>query len=144
MKAQYKTVLHCNSFSVGVFLRLSLQPLQYSKPSLLSCIFAPHLCKPSLSPLPTPSSRPVEILTRSSSTLKGTFPVRCLRRLRTAPPCWRSSTGGRFTPAGFWEAGGSSTSTPTTRAASTCWRKASTANRWTGALSAPLYSLFEG
>lgn len=82
--------------------------------------------------------------TRSSSTIKGTFPDRWSKRWTTAPLFWTSSTGGRFTPAGCWEAGGSSTSTPTTRAASTCWRRANTVNRQTGALSAPLCSLFEG
>lgn len=82
--------------------------------------------------------------TRCSSTIKGTFPDRWSKWWMTAPPFWTSSTGGRFTPAGCWEAGGCSTSTPTTRAASTCWRRANTANRQTGALSAPPCSLFEG
>ncbi|XP_047432064.1 gamma-crystallin C-like isoform X1 [Mugil cephalus] len=92
------------------------------------------------------SLRPLErsSSTRSSSTAKGTFPVRCLSRPRTAPRCWRSATGGKCTPAGSLEAAGSSTSTPTTGAASTCWRRANTEGLWTGEQSAPLCSRLDG
>lgn len=85
----------------------------------------------------TSSLRSQRSRTRSSSTTKGTFRVRWSKRRTTALPYWTSSTGERSTRPGSWAAGGSSTSIPTTRVASTCWRKAITASPQTGVPSAP-------
>lgn len=118
-----------------------LAPNGYKISKLIIHMFALFYFLPASSP--SLSLRQAAILTRSRSMVKGTLPVRCLKQLRTVPLCWRSSTGGRFTPAESWVVGGSSMSIQTTKAASTCWRKASTASLWTGVPSVPLCSLLE-
>lgn len=135
-----KTVWKCFFYSIVSLILINQTSDSFMLLATLHIFycFPIHFCLP-----PSPPLRSQRSPTRSSSTTKGTFQVRWSKQRTTALPFWTSSTGGRSTPPGSWGVGGSSLSIPTTRVASTCWRKAITASRQTGAPSAPPCSPFE-